>query len=73
MKFVHVSVWPYAYSMAYSPFFCLHIFVSIAAEKDLMIAVSTLQVALQHIGKITGKVCTEDVLDVIFRDFCIGK
>eukprot|EP00117_Sycon_ciliatum_P038723 scpid47482/ scgid28732/ tRNA modification GTPase GTPBP3, mitochondrial; GTP-binding protein 3 len=42
-------------------------------EKDLMIAVSSLQVALQHIGKITGKVCTEDILDVIFRDFCIGK
>jgi tRNA modification GTPase len=25
------------------------------------------------LGRITGKVDVEDVLDLIFRDFCIGK
>lgn len=32
-----------------------------------------LRTALDHIGEITGHVNTEDVLDRIFRDFCIGK
>jgi tRNA modification GTPase len=25
------------------------------------------------IGRITGRIDVEDLLDVIFRDFCIGK
>jgi tRNA modification GTPase len=29
--------------------------------------------SLYYLGLITGKVSTEDLLDVIFRDFCIGK
>ena len=29
--------------------------------------------ALDSLGEITGAVCTEDILDRIFRDFCIGK
>jgi tRNA modification GTPase len=32
-----------------------------------------LRTALDHIGEITGHVNTEDILDRIFRDFCIGK
>ena len=32
-----------------------------------------LHVALDHIGEITGHVNSEDILDRIFRDFCIGK
>ena len=31
------------------------------------------QSAIDHVGGITGAVSTEDVLDRIFRDFCIGK
>lgn len=31
------------------------------------------QAALEHIGSITGAITNEDVLDVIFREFCIGK
>ena len=38
-------------------------------------------VALEHVfelqrfqlGRLTGRLDVEDVLDVIFRDFCIGK
>ncbi len=32
-----------------------------------------LRLALRSIGRITGTVDVEDVLDVIFRDFCVGK
>lgn len=29
--------------------------------------------ALHHLGEITGSITTDDLLDSIFRDFCIGK
>ncbi|HEV8717407.1 MAG TPA: tRNA uridine-5-carboxymethylaminomethyl(34) synthesis GTPase MnmE, partial [Candidatus Binatia bacterium] len=32
-----------------------------------------LRAALDHIGEITGHVSTEDILDKVFREFCIGK
>ena len=32
-----------------------------------------LRLALRSLGRITGAVNVEDLLDVIFRDFCIGK
>jgi len=32
-----------------------------------------LRLAARALGKLTGRVDVEDVLDVIFRDFCIGK
>ncbi len=32
-----------------------------------------LRIAARDLGRLTGRVDVEDVLDVIFRDFCIGK
>jgi tRNA modification GTPase len=32
-----------------------------------------LRLASRHLGRLTGRVDVEDILDVIFRDFCIGK
>src|SRR5204863_9734249 len=32
-----------------------------------------LRLALRSLGRITGAADVEDLLDVIFRDFCIGK
>ena len=32
-----------------------------------------MRLAIRSIGRITGKVDVEDLLDVIFKDFCIGK
>jgi tRNA modification GTPase len=32
-----------------------------------------LRIAARGLGRLTGRVDVEDVLDVIFRDFCIGK
>jgi tRNA modification GTPase len=32
-----------------------------------------LRLAVRAIGRITGRVDVEDLLDIVFRDFCIGK
>jgi tRNA modification GTPase len=32
-----------------------------------------LRLALRSLGHITGTVDVEDLLDIIFRDFCLGK
>jgi tRNA modification GTPase len=32
-----------------------------------------LRLAWRSLGRITGRVDVEDLLDVIFRDFCLGK
>ena len=48
-----------------------HSFVE--AENDIVLAAEELRYAAQSIGRITGRIDVEDILDVIFRDFCIGK
>ncbi|XP_032938348.1 tRNA modification GTPase GTPBP3, mitochondrial isoform X4 [Catharus ustulatus] len=40
---------------------------------DLAVAAELLRVARRELGRITGQVTPDDVLDVIFRDFCVGK
>lgn len=42
-------------------------------EADVVILAQYLRSALRQLGKLTGNVTTEDLLDVIFKDFCIGK
>ena len=42
-------------------------------QGDLVCSAEELRYAAQAIGKISGNIDVEDVLDVIFRDFCIGK
>jgi tRNA modification GTPase len=32
-----------------------------------------LRLASRALGRLTGRIDVEDILDVIFRDFCIGK
>jgi tRNA modification GTPase len=32
-----------------------------------------LRLAARTLGRLTGRIDVEDILDVIFRDFCIGK
>ena len=41
------------------------------AEAELV--AEDLRMAVRFLGRITGRVDVEDLLDVIFRDFCIGK
>ncbi|NWW70279.1 GTPB3 GTPase, partial [Climacteris rufus] len=40
---------------------------------DLAVAAEQLRLARRELGRITGQVGAEDVLDIIFRDFCVGK
>lgn len=37
------------------------------------LAAEDLRLAIRDLGRITGHVDVEDLLDVVFRDFCIGK
>jgi len=43
----------------------------VAGHEDLL--AEELRIAAGALGRLTGRVDVEDILDVIFRDFCIGK
>jgi tRNA modification GTPase len=45
-----------------------------AVETDAWeLAAEDLRIALRALGRITGRVDLDELLDVVFRDFCIGK
>lgn len=44
-----------------------------AAEDHPELFAEDLRLALRAIGRITGRVDVEELLDAVFRDFCIGK
>jgi tRNA modification GTPase len=43
----------------------------LARREDLL--AEELRIAACALGRLTGRVDVEDILDAIFRDFCIGK
>ena len=43
------------------------------AGGGLELAAADLRMAANAVGEIVGKTTTEDLLDVIFSQFCIGK
>jgi tRNA modification GTPase len=43
----------------------------LSGHEDLL--AEELRIATRSLGRLTGRVDVEDILDVIFRDFCIGK
>ncbi len=43
----------------------------ISTQEDLF--AEELRTAAHALGRLTGRVDVEDILEVIFRDFCIGK
>ncbi|HEU0118207.1 MAG TPA: tRNA uridine-5-carboxymethylaminomethyl(34) synthesis GTPase MnmE, partial [Alphaproteobacteria bacterium] len=49
-----------------------HLRRAMAAEEAELRA-EDVRLAMRSLGRITGRVDVEDLLDVIFRDFCIGK
>jgi tRNA modification GTPase len=47
--------------------------LDLLAQEDIVIAAEELRYATQAIGRVTGAIGVEDVLDALFADFCIGK
>ncbi|MBL8670618.1 MAG: tRNA uridine-5-carboxymethylaminomethyl(34) synthesis GTPase MnmE [Alphaproteobacteria bacterium] len=43
------------------------------AQADMVLRAEDLRLALRALGRVVGQVDVEDVLDLIFREFCIGK
>lgn len=52
---------------------CRQALTRAAAAPESELAAEDLRLAVRALGRITGAVDVEDLLDVIFRDFCIGK
>lgn len=46
---------------------------ALAGERPAELFAEDLRLAMRAIGRITGRVDVEEVLDFVFRDFCIGK
>ena len=42
-------------------------------EQDIILAAEDLRLAARALGRITGAVDVEALLDIVFADFCIGK
>jgi tRNA modification GTPase len=42
-------------------------------DRNIVINAEHLRNATKFLGKITGQITNEQILDVIFKDFCIGK
>lgn len=47
--------------------------VSCGELRDLELVAEDLRAVLTLLGRVTGRVSTDDLLDIIFGDFCIGK
>jgi len=52
---------------------CLAALGRFAAAPEVELAAEDLRLAARALGRITGRIDVEELLDVVFRDFCIGK
>ncbi|KAF0557655.1 tRNA modification GTPase TrmE [Gigaspora margarita] len=52
---------------------CIYGLQSFLAQKDIVLAAEELRYATNALGRITGSVEVDEVLNVIFERFCIGK
>ncbi len=46
---------------------------ALRADQPLDLVALDLRIAVNAVGEIVGKTTTEDLLDMIFSQFCIGK
>jgi tRNA modification GTPase len=63
----------YALLLALDELKCAKIRLESRFESDFLLAATHARSALDQIGFIFGKNCTEEMLDVIFSRFCVGK
>lgn len=52
---------------------CVESLAEFSMNKNIELAAEDLRLAAREIGKIVGRVDVDDILDVIFSRFCIGK
>jgi tRNA modification GTPase len=52
---------------------CKHSLENFTLQKPIELAAEDLRIAAEDLGKITGKIDIEMILDEIFGSFCIGK
>lgn len=52
---------------------CLDALGHYRQAKDLALAAEALRIAQRHLACLTGKGGTDEILNIIFRDFCVGK
>ncbi len=52
---------------------CSHALARALVAPEIALAAEDLRLAVRALGRITGVVRIDELLDVIFRDFCIGK
>ena len=52
---------------------CTHLDSAIIGTLPLELATEELRLAARALARLVGRIDVEDLLDVIFRDFCIGK
>jgi tRNA modification GTPase len=52
---------------------CLDALERVLAAPRVELAAEDLRLATRSLGRITGRVGVEDVLELVFREFCIGK
>ncbi|KAL0270518.1 UNVERIFIED_CONTAM: hypothetical protein PYX00_007905 [Menopon gallinae] len=48
-------------------------YFTVIKDEDLPLAAHQIRKSLTHLGKITGQVSSDEILNIIFKDFCIGK
>lgn len=52
---------------------CREALLRAAWARETELLAEDLRLAVRELGRITGRVAVEEVLDVVFHDFCIGK
>ncbi len=50
-----------------------HLILAMRENMDIELRAENLRLASDEIGRITGRIDVEDLLDVIFSEFCVGK
>lgn len=52
---------------------CRDAMIAASEENDPVLRAESLRMAMRDLGRLTGRVGVEDILDIVFGRFCIGK
>ena len=57
----------------YSALLCAEATTNFNLHKEIELSAEDIRLACREIGKITGRIEVDEILDKIFGSFCIGK